>query len=102
MKYGRLVLAGALLLAAIVWIFDDLSLHRKMARNEGYGEAMVHQRYAVSLKNKQVEYRSVKPYLQECVHSLFPHQGESPCWYVEKYADRMDKIDGGQWHFWAQ
>ena len=102
MKYAKFAIAGVLLLAVVVWTLDDLRLRRKIARSEGYGETMVHQRYAVRLKNKQVEYRSVKPYLEACVHSLFPHQDESPCWYVEKYADRMNKLDSGPWHFWAQ
>ncbi|MFZ3340589.1 MAG: hypothetical protein WA213_06880 [Terriglobales bacterium] len=102
MKYVKPVLAAAILTAAIAWTSDDLLLRRKIARDEAYGEVNVQQRYAVHLKNKQVEYRSVKPYLEECVHSLFPHEDESPCWYVEKYADRIDEIDSGQWHFWEQ
>jgi hypothetical protein len=102
MKYAKPVLVGALLIAVIVWVCDDLLLRRKVARDEGYGEVEIHQRYAVRLKNKQTEYRSVKPHSEECVHSMFPHEEESPCWYLEKYADRMDKIDSGQWHFWAQ
>jgi len=44
----------------------------------------------------------VKPYAEECVHSLFPHQSESPCWYLQKYSDRTDEIDSGPWHFWSQ
>ncbi len=102
MKYLKPVVGAALLLAAIAWPSDYLLLRLKIAHDQAYGEVTVRQRYAVHLKNKQIEYRSIKPHIMECVHSLFPHEDESPCWYLEKYADRIDEIDSGPWHFWAQ
>lgn len=99
-KHVRRAMGALILLAAIVWLADDLLLRRRIAQGGGYNQVEVHQRYAVALKNKQVEYRSVKPYMQECVASLFPHQNEYPCWYLQKYSDRIDDIDSGPWHFW--
>jgi hypothetical protein len=102
MRVVRRVLAVAFLLAGIVWAGDALLLRHKIARQEAYGEVTVHQRFAVRLKNRQLDYRSVKPFQEECVRSIFPHEGESACWYLERYSDRMEEIDSGQYHFWPQ
>lgn len=100
MRYVKRAIAGVIILGATLWAADDLVLLRKIAHDEAYGQVEIHQRYAVQLKNKQVEYRSVRPYMQDCVHSLFPHDDESPCWYLDKYSDRIDAMDSGPWHFW--
>jgi hypothetical protein len=102
-KYVKRALAVALLLAAIVWTTDWLLLRRKITQTQdAFGGVLVHRRYAIRLKNRQIEQRSEKPKVEECVHSVFPHYDETPCWYLEKHADQIIDLDGGPWHFFSE
>jgi len=40
--------------------------------------------YAVGLKSRKTEFMFLEPENQVCVHSLFPHFGYSPCWYLSR------------------
>ncbi len=40
--------------------------------------------YATSMKNGRVEIFYDQPQTQTCVHSLFPHAGYTPCWYLNR------------------
>jgi hypothetical protein len=102
-RYVKGALAVVLLLAAIVWTADWLLLRRKVAQTQdAFGEVKVHRRYAIHLKNKQIEQRSEKPKMEECVHSMFPHYNETPCWYLAKHADQLIDLDSGPWHFFSE
>ena len=93
-------LAGALLLAALVWIADWLVLrHTVRQGGEAFGEVEVHYRYAIHLKNRRIEQRNEKARMEECVRSLFPHYNDTPCWYLERHANQLQELNGGAWHF---
>jgi hypothetical protein len=82
---GRVVLA-AIALFATVYLCDYLSLRLKIpAGREPLGSVQVQRSYAVTMKNKKTEFMFDPPQSQECVNSLFPHFGDSPCWYVEQH-----------------
>ncbi len=79
---GRVFLVAIALLATI-YLCDYLSLRLKIpAGREPLGIVVVQRSYAVTMKNKKTEYMFDPPQSQECVNSLFPHFGDSPCWYV--------------------
>jgi hypothetical protein len=47
--------------------------------------------YAIAQKNGRVEYEldaNQPEVTMPCVHSLFPHMGNSPCWYLQQNATR--------------
>ncbi len=53
----------------------------------GYGTVVMTRMYAIPQKNGRVEYEmdANQPEVNTpCVHSLFPHMGNSPCWYLER------------------
>lgn len=96
-------LLAAVALGAILWSADWLWLRHKVSRDQdAFGQIEVHHRFAVKLKNKRIEERAERPRLEECVHSLFPHYGDNPCWYVERHSQDVEEIDSGQWHFYNQ
>jgi hypothetical protein len=99
MKWIKRVLAALVALVALAWVADWIGLK---FRTTQYGQITVRHRYAVQLRNKQIEQMSEKPYPEECVYSFFPHWGDSPCWYVARNADTTETLDGRPWHFWAQ
>jgi hypothetical protein len=94
-------LAGAIALGALAWTGDWL-VWRHKRESDAYGQILIRHRFAVKLKNRRIEQRSEKPHVEECVHSLFPHVDDNPCWYVAKHRDDVEDIDSGQWHFFNQ
>jgi hypothetical protein len=50
-----------------------------------FGSVQIHPYYAITQKNKTVELDFLDPVNQDCVHSLFPHFGDAPCWYLERH-----------------
>ena len=85
----RLLLAAAVLLAA-VYVYDYLSVrHRMAARKQGDPFDVVTYPHVLAIpqKGNRVEYAldAQSPMMSEaCVHSLFPHYGYAPCWYVNR------------------
>jgi hypothetical protein len=80
MKYVKRILAVALLAVVVVYLGDDLSLR---FRNP-FGTVQIKRYYAIPQKDNKTEFYLGDPETQTCVHSLFPHRGYSPCWYLER------------------
>jgi hypothetical protein len=78
----------ALLLAAL-YLYDYLSIRHRMSAhkdNDPFDTIVYPHILAIPQKGNRVEYAldAVSPMeSQSCVHSLFPHFGYSPCWYVK-------------------
>jgi hypothetical protein len=68
-------------LAAIVYAGDFLWFEYRV-RNAKLNDPLetVTFYYAAAMKNGKVEVFYDQPQTQTCVHSLFPHQGYTPCW----------------------
>ena len=55
------------------------------------GTVQMTRMYAISQKNGRVEYEldaNQPEVTMPCVHSLFPHLGNSPCWYLQQNATK--------------
>ncbi|HYM06361.1 MAG TPA: hypothetical protein VEU11_07340 [Terriglobales bacterium] len=87
----RALLIAILSLLAL-YVGDDLSVrYRIPSSRDPFGVVQVRPYYAVRLKDRKTEYYFLDPQNQKCVHSLFPHLGYSPCWYLQrKKQKRMD------------
>jgi hypothetical protein len=85
---ARQILIGLLALAALVWIADYLLLrYHKAYPNSGdaFGIVEMQRLYAIPQKNGKIDYEfdAQQPVVETpCVHSLFPHMGNNPCWYL--------------------
>lgn len=53
-----------------------------------YGEVQVRVFYAMSLKGNRTEYQDGGIQKQTCVYALFPHSGDSPCWYASRHTEK--------------
>ena len=81
---------GALLLAAAAYAIDYAVLRFRMATNRNAtGTVTVRPVYAVPQKNHSTEFLAGDPQNQPCVHSLFPHLGDSPCWYLARHKEQQ-------------
>jgi hypothetical protein len=75
-------IAGVLVsLAAVVYAVDFVWFEYRM-RNAKPSDPLetVTFYYATAMKNGKVEVFYDQPQTQTCVHTLFPHQGYTPCW----------------------
>jgi len=89
----RRVAAGAAVSAALLYAGDYVWLRARMARSKPSPmESFTRIRLlAIPLKNGKIEYQidQLKPEeTLTCVHSLFPHYGHAPCWYLKPRANQ--------------
>lgn len=102
-KYTKRVMAVAIVVAALLWTVDWLLLrHRVAEEGEAFGEVEVHYHYGVRLKNKRVEQTRENSKVEECVHSMFPHYDETPCWYLKRHTNQSQDLDGRPWRFFYE
>ncbi|HLI83760.1 MAG TPA: hypothetical protein VKV17_07555 [Bryobacteraceae bacterium] len=87
------VLLLAILLGLAVYAGDYLSLVLQIPGHRAqFGSIMVERDYAVPLKNRGTEYMFDQPVAVTCVHSLFPHFGDPPCWYLSRHTRQEIKL----------
>ena len=93
-RYAAIVaLVGFFGLACLLYIGDYARLRYKAAKNqEPFGSIKVQHYYAVKLKNGKLEYYFDTPQMQQCSHSLFPQMGYTPCWYLQRQANKATNI----------
>jgi hypothetical protein len=90
--YLKQIVLTLLLLLAIVYSADALSVrHRMSAPKPGDPIDVITYPHilAIPQKGNKVEYALDAQAPMEsvsCVHSLFPHYGYTPCWYVKRRA----------------
>lgn len=86
MRTVKRVLVIALLLLAVVYAIDYF-----MARGRPLGAVQVQPYYAVPQKNGHTEFILADPETDDCVQSMLPHLGYSPCWYLGRH--KQKRID---------
>lgn len=93
MRALKRVILFLLFAAAVIYAGDYLSVRFPIPRSRNpYSKVQVQPYYAIGLKNKRTEFDfDVPPETVTCVHSLFPHSGFDPCWYVQGHT--MRRID---------
>lgn len=92
-RLSRLLQRTAIALVAtvvVLFVADYLLLRAKLMwpkLGRGTGTVTLERIYAIPQKNGRVEYEldANQPEVTlPCVHSLFPHMGNSPCWYLQQ------------------
>jgi len=75
----------AFLLLSILYAGDYLSVRYRIPKSrDPFGVVIIQPYYAVPRKDRKTEFIFLEPENQVCVHSLFPHLGYSPCWYLNR------------------
>lgn len=68
---------------------DYLALRFRIATNRNpYGTVRIQPYYAVPQKNGNTEFLFDDPQDVTCVHSLFPHGSDDPCWYLGRKKEK--------------
>lgn len=86
------ILLIIILAFSILYVCDDLSVRYKIPRSrDPFGSVTIRRYYAVGLKDRKTEIIFLDPENRVCVHSLFPHMGYSPCWYLSRR--NVERVD---------
>lgn len=81
----RLVITVGLL-GFVLYAGDYARVRYRMAKGRNaLGTVQISRYYAIAQKNNRVEYDYGDSMNQDCVNSLFPHLGDSPCWYLNRH-----------------
>lgn len=88
---GRTLLSLIALLA-LLYVGDDLSLRLQIPKRPQFGTVHLQPYLAVPRKDGRIEYMLDDPVDQPCVHSLFPHFGDSPCWYLNRQKNKRENL----------
>jgi|GEM_PF-1481308 len=84
------ILIGMVLAVALVYIGDSISVRVRMMHatpSNPYETITALRILAIADKGNKTEYAvdQVQPQqTAECVHALFPHNGDLPCWYLKR------------------
>lgn len=85
--------AAVALIAVLTYGGDYVILRYRIATHRAaFGTVTIRPYYAVPRKDHKTEFLFDDPQQQTCVHSLFPHVGDSPCWYLSKHTDQRIDI----------
>lgn len=89
MKRVLLKAIGALLiLASVLYVGDYLSARFQIPKRELYSTIKIQPYDAVKLKGNKTDFYFLDPQTEVCIHSLFPHFGHRPCWYVSRHTQK--------------
>ena len=69
----------------LTYIADSISFRYRIWKprpNDPFESVKLDRFYAITQKNGREDYEPAATQTVTCVHSIFPHSGVSPCWYV--------------------
>ena len=86
-------LLALIALVAIVYGADyGVFEYRVVTKRQPFGSVTVEHYDAVEHKDGKAELIFEPPVQQTCVHSLFPHAGDPPCWYLTRHTEQKTDI----------
>ncbi len=62
--------------------------YRLATKRQPFGSVTVEHYYSVLHKDGKTELIFNPPVQEICVHSLFPHSGDPPCWFLTRHAEQ--------------
>ena len=87
------VVSAIAAIAVLLYAGDYCSLRFRIPGGRPqFGQVTVNPLYAIHVKNGKIQYEPGQQETDTCVHSLFPHFGNSPCWYLSRHTDKIINI----------
>jgi hypothetical protein len=96
-KFALRATWALLILVAILYAGDYVSVKYRMSRSGSSPSAsggpldtvQIQRTYEIPHKDGRAEFAFAEPQTVTCVHSIFPHLGYSPCWYLRRHSQQM-------------
>lgn len=89
--------AALIVCLALLWLGDYLSVRNRMGHKTATDPVQTitfQPVYAIARKDGKSEFDFGDPQNATCVHSIFPHLGYNPCWYVLRESQKPIPIGG--------
>jgi len=87
------VALGIVTLLLVAYVGDYCSVRYQIPGGRPqFGQIKMNTLYVIHVKGGKVQYEPGQPETDTCVHSLFPHYGCNPCWYVSRHTDKLIDI----------
>lgn len=87
---GLVLLVG---LSALLYAGDYVALRFQIpAGRTQFGQVTRNVLYVIHVKGGKVQFEPGGQDTDQCVHSLFPHMGDQPCWYLTRHPDKLVDI----------
>ncbi len=87
-KVAARTLRYVLIALVVVYFADWAALAVRLAHHSGLGNVTVSQYLATPLKGNKAEYDFLGSVDQPCVKSIFPHNEDQPCWWLERHKNQ--------------
>ncbi|MBV8551080.1 MAG: hypothetical protein JOY54_07245 [Acidobacteriaceae bacterium] len=87
-KFARAFVCFGLAVAVAYAADYGILRYRVAANRMPFGTVTVQPYDAVPQKDNKIEYLPEDPQDETCVHSLFPHMGDTPCWYLTRHREK--------------
>jgi hypothetical protein len=92
-RLSQRIVVIALVSFCLAYICDYFSVRYRIAKHSNpFEDLEIHPYYAVPQKNGRTQFLFDEPRAERCVESLFPHFGDSPCWYLRRRTQRRIDI----------
>jgi hypothetical protein len=88
----RLFLAAVALLGIAYAADYGVFRYRLATKRQPFGSVTVEHYYMVAHKDGKAEIIFDPPAPKTCVHSLFPHAGDPPCWFLIRHAEQRTDL----------
>jgi hypothetical protein len=66
--------------------------YRLATKRQPFGSVTVEHYYEVAHKDGKTELIFDPPVQKTCVHSLFPHWGDPPCWFLNRHVEQKTDL----------
>lgn len=87
------ILLCAVVLTGLIYLGDYFSLRFQIPNHrQQFGSVHIQPYLAVPRKDGKTEFILEDPVDQPCVYSLFPHFGDSPCWYLARQRNERENL----------
>ena len=81
--------ASILALAALAYALDYAMFRYRVSTNrQPFAQITVTSYDAIPQKSGRTQFIFHPPQPQTCVNSLFPREGYTPCWYLQRHAEQ--------------
>jgi len=75
-----------------VYLADELLFLHKLHTTAAYCMVDILTYTTVPEKNNRIEFFAGDPEIVPCVHALFPHAGDAPCWYISQHKEKRTDL----------
>jgi hypothetical protein len=92
----KVIVLAFLASLVLVYIGDYLFVRFRMTRNlsgDPFESRMIERAYGIPHKNGSAEIVTDPPESETCVHSIFPHMGYEPCWYLNRNSKNIIMLE---------